>query len=153
YSLAVFDDGRGAALYAGGGFSTPRAAGAGGIARWGGAKWSAGGGGGSGGLEYVAALLGGDDRTGACPCAPGGFAAAGRTPANNIARWDGSAWEALGTGTGALVESLAVLHGGRPGAVLYAGGFFHSAGGADAERIAAWDGAEWSAVTRPLPFA
>ena len=62
----------------------------------------------------------------------------------NIARWNGSAWSALGTGLGnsyTPVLALAVI-----GTNLYAGGEFQAAGGVPASSIARWDGRSWSAL-------
>ncbi len=151
-ALEVFDDGSGASLFVGGSFLNAGGVEAVGIARWDGKSWSAVGGGVSGGYEWVAHLLVVDDGTGPALYAGGGFMAAGSTPANNIARWDGSAWTPLGDGVDLSVLGLAATGAGTPDAVLLAGGFFVTAGDAHAERVAAWNGAEWSAVTRPEPF-
>ncbi len=48
-------------------------------------------------------------------------------PANRVAAWDGSTWSALGTGVDAQVQALAVKRD-----LLYAGGYFTTAGGAPA---------------------
>jgi len=60
--------------------------------------------------------------------------------ANNIARWNGTAWSPLGTGMNNWVLALAVL----PNGDLVAGGRFTTAGGVSAIRIARWNGAAWS---------
>lgn len=70
----------------------------------------------------------------------GQFTMAGGQPANNVARWNGSAWTALGAGTDARVQALAVL----PSGDVVAGGLFTTAGGVPASRIARWDGVAWS---------
>jgi hypothetical protein len=69
----------------------------------------------------------------------GFFSMAGGVPVNNIAKWDGSTWSALGQGVNELVLCLAVS-----GTDLYAGGFFTMAGGDTANRIAKWNGVSWS---------
>ena len=46
-------------------------------------------------------------------------------PANYIAKWNGSAWSALGSGMNGAVYALAVDGAGN----LYAGGEFTTAGG------------------------
>src|SRR6266567_3514669 len=56
--------------------------------------------------------------------------------ANNIAKWNGSAWSALGSGVNGSVSALAVS-----GTDLYAGGFFG---------VAKWDGNGWSAFNSGL---
>src|ERR1035441_8652022 len=69
------------------------------------------------------------------------FTTAGGVPANYIAKWDGSAWSALGSGMNGGVSALAVS-----GTDLYAGGGFSKAGGVPANYIAKWDGSAWSAL-------
>src|ERR1039458_1494505 len=74
----------------------------------------------------------------------GFFDTAGGGMAYNIAKWDGSAWSALGWGminSGSAVSALAVS-----GTDLYAGGGFARAGGVTANGIAKWDGSTWSAL-------
>ena len=72
----------------------------------------------------------------------GSFSVVGSTAANNIARWDGTNWFALGTGTDDEVNALALDSSG----VLYAGGAFFNAGGESANAIAKWDGTAWSSL-------
>lgn len=75
--------------------------------------------------------------------AAGRFNFAGGTPAANIARWNGVAWEPLGQGVGPVgftIAALAVM----PNGDLIAGGEFSTAGGAPASAIARWDGTAWS---------
>ena len=71
----------------------------------------------------------------------GQFTTAGGVPANDIAKWDGSAWSALDMGINGEVCALAVS-----GTDLYAGGGFVTAGGVTANDIAKWDGSAWSAL-------
>jgi hypothetical protein len=71
----------------------------------------------------------------------GSFNVAGTLPANFIAKWDGTAWSALGSGMDGAVYALAVS-----GTNLYAGGSFTNAGGVSARYIARWDGSKWSAL-------
>ncbi|MGQ9614377.1 two-component regulator propeller domain-containing protein, partial [Chloroflexus sp.] len=60
--------------------------------------------------------------------------------ANAIARWDGQAWHALGTGVNDKVYALAV----GPNGSLYVGGRFVDITHApDADFIARWDGQAW----------
>ncbi len=100
------------------------------IARWDGATWSPLGTGVTGGnttaIESLTLLPNGDLIAG------GRFSNAGGTSAANIARWDGSAWSALGTGLG-FVTAVATLTNGE----LVAGGFF------GANR---WTGSSWSSL-------
>lgn len=77
--------------------------------------------------------------------AAGSFSAAGGVLANNIAKWNGTAWSALGSGLSdpsfAVVYALAWT-----GADLYVGGRFTTAGGTSANHVARWDGSSWSAL-------
>ncbi len=141
---ATFDDGTGPALYVGGSFASVDGVPAGNVARWDGAAWSAVGGGTDGG---VGDLVVHDDGLGGGPAlyAAGDFSTAGGVPAENVARWDGTAWSPLGTGTLGQVETLAVWDDGG-GPDLYAGGTFIAAGGVPVGRVARWDGAAWSAL-------
>jgi hypothetical protein len=71
------------------------------------------------------------------------FTDAGGNPnADSIARWDGSAWQALGNGLNNTVYAVAVS-----GSDVYVGGAFTDAGGnPNADRIARWDGSAWQAL-------
>lgn len=73
--------------------------------------------------------------------AGGSFSKAGAATASNIAKWDGTAWSALGTGVSDRVTALAVS-----GSDLYAGGDFTTAGGGAASYVAKWDGSTWSSL-------
>jgi len=77
--------------------------------------------------------------------AGGYFTKAGEVSANNIARWDGSTWHALGngissSGTPAIVYALALAADGK----LYAAGQFATAGNGNANNIAVWNGSDWA---------
>jgi hypothetical protein len=110
------------------------------IAKWDGSTWSALGSGIGGdflyGGPYVSALA----VSGTNLYAGGEFTNAGGVSANYIAKWDGSAWSALGSG---MNDVLALV---VSGADLYAGGGFTNAGGVPANSIAKWDGSAWSAL-------
>lgn len=124
------------------------------IARWDGTAWHALGSGMAIAVPYLpqvnalTALPNGDLVAG------GSFTTAGGVSADNIARWDGSAWFALGAGTGAagsgagMVTALATL----PNGDLVAGGLFDTAGGVSASRIARWDGVGWAAFGAGLAY-
>lgn len=71
----------------------------------------------------------------------GAFNAIRGISASFIAKWNGSAWSALGSGMNNTVFALAVS-----GSDLYAGGSFTTAGGVPANRIAKWNGSAWSAM-------
>lgn len=71
----------------------------------------------------------------------GAFTQVGSLTVNYVAKWDGAAWSALGSGLSSEVRSLAVS-----GTTLYAGGPFSTAGGVSAPCIARWDGSAWSGL-------
>jgi hypothetical protein len=75
--------------------------------------------------------------------AGGVFTNAGSVAATNIALWNGSSWESLGTGpangVNGQVSALAFQ-----GDDLYVGGNFGIAGGVSAFGIAKWSGGSWS---------
>jgi hypothetical protein len=86
---------------------------------------------GPGGLSYAGGL----------------FNTAGGVSASNIAEWDGSNWNALGTGLSstsglATVYALTIAADGS----LYAAGTFDTAGAVSAANIAKWDGSNWYAL-------
>jgi len=73
----------------------------------------------------------------------GSFTNIAGVAANNIAKWDGTAWSALGTGMNGSVYALAIDGSGT----VYAGGTFSSAGGvANTYCIAKWNGTAWTAL-------
>ena len=90
--------------------------------------------------DYVEALA--VDNSGSL-YAGGSFTYVNSISAKSVARWDGSSWSSLGTGsangTSYKVRALALDNSGN----LYAGGDFITAGGNDAKYIARWDGANW----------
>ncbi|HUR15709.1 MAG TPA: hypothetical protein VMZ33_00360 [Candidatus Limnocylindrales bacterium] len=141
YDLAVMDDD----LYVAGSFLN--AAGipqADNLARWDGAAWSAVGGYHGNGVfnGFVAALAVSGDRL----YAGGSFQdVAGKPAADNIARWNGRTWSAIGSdgnGNGAVGSFIYDIAVGRSG--IYAAGGFQNAGGhPEADHVARWNGSEW----------
>lgn len=90
--------------------------------------------------------------------AGGAFTSIGGITVQGIARWNGTAWEKVGTGAGAnnTVYSIAFDANGA----VYISGDFTSVDGVAASRIAKFDGSSWSALgaglngqTRALAFA
>ena len=115
------------------------------IVKWNGTKWMPVGSGvytaGGGGFDsWVNALVVYDEEL----YVGGRFTNAGSVEANNIAKWNGTEWSAVGSGLGLYgysVGSLAVYSG-----ELYAGGHFYNTGNTQVTNIARWNGTEWLAV-------
>jgi len=72
----------------------------------------------------------------------GDFNKAGGLEAQQIARWDGQRWHALGAGIKGAIHALTVADNGD----LYVGGRFAVAGTVTASGIARWDGTNWFPV-------
>lgn len=117
------------------------------IAKWDGVRWHALGSNGSGDgaikSGVLAIAVSGTD------VYAGGFFenAAGIAAADNIAKWDGANWHALGAdhGEGALNGLVAAL--AVDGTDVYVGGVFQNVAGiATADYLAKWDGERWSAI-------
>jgi hypothetical protein len=72
----------------------------------------------------------------------GFFTAVDGVSANRIAKWNGSAWSALGTGLDSGANSLAIDSSNN----IYVVGSFTTAGGVSVNKIAKWNGSSWSAV-------
>jgi hypothetical protein len=150
--LTVFDDGTGLALYASGFFDMAGGVPVVDLARWDGTSWSDPG---WYDFEWGATSIFDtvvfDDGSGPALYVGGCFARGpGGVIANNIAKWDGVSWSALGDGVDVMVSALAVFDDDGPGPnppALYAGGPFQYAGGVLSRAIAKWDGTSWS----PLP--
>jgi len=70
------------------------------------------------------------------------------TALNNVAKWDGSAWQPLGGGLSSNVRCMAVYN-----SELYVGGSFYTAGGQPAKYIAKWNGTNWSDVSGSVTLA
>lgn len=151
YALKTYDDGsgKGPALFMGGVFTSPVPS----VARWNGTVWDSLPGGIKGNGVYTLTTF--DDGSGSQLYAGGDFGYAGTVPANRVARWNGTAWSALGSGIteegGVLVDGYGVTalasfdDGTGAGPRLYAGGRFKIAGGVPASGFAAWNGTQWSA--------
>jgi trimeric autotransporter adhesin len=87
---------------------------------------------------YAAAIKGGNLYVG------GSFGSIGGVAANNIARWDGTAWNAMGAGVNGRVNDIEAAISGNS---ILVGGEFTQAGGLSVSRIARWDGAStWTAI-------
>src|SRR6185295_4539526 len=146
-ALAVFDDGSGPALFAGGNFTHAGGVAANGLARWDGSSWSAVGSG--GGPMSVLALAVFDDGGGNGPAlyVGGTFASAGGVTGSHVARWDGASFGDLAGGADNAVRCFQVFDDGLGGGpALYVGGVFTHVGAVAASHIARWDGTSWSAL-------
>jgi hypothetical protein len=125
YALATDSSGN---LFVGGDFDAAGGVPAKNIAKWDGSSWSALGAGvervGDGSVRALALDGNGNLYTG------GDFYTADGVIVNNIAKWNGSSWSALGSGQD-FIMALAMDDRGN----LYAGGYPH---------IAKWDGSSWS---------
>jgi hypothetical protein len=123
----------GSTLYVGGGFdSAGGVEHTNGIAQWNGSTWAALGSGlvgdESGASVYALAVSDSALYVG------GSFTSAGGVVLNNVAKWDGTNWSALGTGMDEDYPShLAVM-----GSDLYVGGGFDEAGDVSSANIALW---------------
>src|SRR6185436_10069684 len=152
YAVQAFAFGADGSVYASGAFiwatnNDGTAVTAFGIAKWDGEKWSDLGGGVTeglfGGYFFVHALA----VWGTNLYAGGFFSAMGGVTARYIARWNGSAWSAVGSGMDDIVYTLTTFRGN-----LYAGGSFLYAGGAQARYVARWNGSSWSPLAGGLNY-
>jgi hypothetical protein len=146
HALAVHDSGSGPALYVAGefqhvaGVSAPR------IARWHNGAWSAVGAGFDGGVRALSSTPQG-------LYAGGAFAASGATSLPYLARLVNDAWTSAGPALDAPVDVLAWLapqsvFAGPPR--LYVAGAFTSDGTQALNGLAAFDGAQYTALGSPL---
>lgn len=121
------------------------------IAVWDGESWHPLGDGFGATVRAVVAWNDDDDpATSARLVAAGDFTTSGAETINRIAMWDGSAWQSLGTGFSAAARALTVWDPDGTGperSLLIAGGSFATAGGTAVNQIAAWNGAEWRALS------
>ena len=128
----------GSDVYVGGTFTNAGTSVVRGIAKWDGANWSGLGSGATNGTsaaEVRALAFGGD---GKLYCS-GRFTNMSGINASSIARWDGTKWEALGSGffaDSAIVRGTGLAVRGND---IYAVGTFSAAGLADSSGIARWN--------------
>ena len=154
------DPANGALLVAGGEFTTAGGAPANRVAIWNGATWAALGTGTSGTVRALCEYD--EDRDGPNPprlFIGGQFDTAGGVTVNNIARWDGTAFTAIGpvgnVGVGptpaAMINAFAVFDPDFAGPLprtLFVGGLFNRAGAiANANHVAQWNGTEFLALS------
>ncbi len=150
FAWAVFDEGDGPRLFAGGEFRQVGSVAADYLARWDGQSWTAVKNALGVALNWRAmALAVHDDGSGPKLYAGGFFS----QPGANVVAWNGTDWLTVGTGgaqgTNGGVFALA-SHDDGSGAHLYAGGWFDAAGGLTAHGVARWDGSVWHALIGPF---
>jgi len=148
WSLTVFDDGKGPALYAGGWLASgDRRVGR--VAKWNGTEWTSVG----PELNGTVFALRSSGKDGAAQklYIGGKFTSTGSHLANHIAQWDGTQWMPVGAGVDFEVRAIATLH--RPsGPLLFAGGSSEQSGPARKEGcVSQWDGKTWSPTVSPAP--
>lgn len=129
----------GSDIYVGGSFTTAGGVPASRIAKYNGSTWSALDSGMDSGVVYAIAIDGSNNIY-----AGGQFTYAGEGPAvtvNNIAKFNGTEWNALDSGTDGTVRSIAI-----DGSNIYAGGQFTHAGdpAVTVNYIAKFDGTNWT---------
>ena len=110
------------------------------VARWTGSQWQS--------VGTPAGAPAGDERLvhtvvnlGSDLIAVGEFTSIGGVSANYVARWNGTAWSAMGAGFNRTARSAAVLNN-----VLYVSGGFSASGDTELASIGRWDGAAWQPV-------
>lgn len=153
WGLTTWDDGNGEALYIAGNYQDIGGVpGASFIAKYDGENYSALGtpiGGAVPLIVYTAYVW--DDGNGEALYIGGRFLSVDGVPASRIAKWDGEEWSALGsgvTGTGVApsINIMRAFDDGTGEQLYVAGQAFTSAGGQPANRVARWDGSQWSPV-------
>jgi hypothetical protein len=93
----------------------------------------------------VSAMLVHDDGSGEALYVGGRFFQVGGVNVANFAKWDGSAWSAVGDALNDQVLAM-TQHDDGSGNALFVAGNFNTAGGVQVNRIAKWDGSAWSAL-------
>ncbi len=146
HDMTAFDDGSGPALYIGGDFLRVGGVQATYLVKWDGSRLARIG---SEvdqleptGFAGVRAFATFDDGRGPALYVGGDFGRAGGITTRSVGRWDGTSWEALGSGLDGDVYALAVFDDGS-GPALHAGGSFGFSGATVVNRIAKWDGSSW----------
>jgi hypothetical protein len=162
WSLEVYRDWFGPALYVGGAFDTAGGVPVENLAIWNGSEWAAVGGGGING-DYpvvVRTMLAYDDGAGSALFIGGDFDTAWGMTVNGVVKWliggPSSGWSqlagpsAIGIASdspagGPSMRSLLGFDDGT-GSLLIAGGFFTSAGGVPVQHLATWNGGTLEAL-------
>ncbi|MBL8765015.1 MAG: hypothetical protein JNM07_12170 [Phycisphaerae bacterium] len=126
FSLAVFDDGSGPKLYAGGRFNSIGGLSAQVIARWDGTTWSKVGAGlvaTDVNFAQISAMTVFNDGTGPALYVAGGYfrCPGGGQTQTSVAKWNGSTWTRVGQNVGGYIYGLTGFNDGT-GNALYLGG-------------------------------
>ncbi len=136
----------GSSLYAVGLFATAGLNGANRAARWNGTAWSALVPPGAHGLPAASSVTA-MSVAGSLVYVAGAFTQIDGITANGIAKWDGSAWTSLGTGSAngvtGVIHAIAVA-----GSDVYVGGYLSKAGGQPTQCVARWNGSAWSGLAQ-----
>jgi hypothetical protein len=131
-------------LYVAGYFTTINSVSANRIAKWNGTTWSALGSGLGGicsAIKFVTTSSGTVELY-----AGGAFTTAGGATANRIAKWDGSAWQAIVYNSNNGVNSSVTAFETK-GSALYVLGYFSTAGGVSTPSYSAkWESSAWTAL-------
>jgi hypothetical protein len=140
-TFAIYDDGTGPGLYAGGNFTSAGGVSATGIARWDGHVWSPIAG---TPMTVVSALAVCDYGTGSQLCVISAGGAAGP-----LYRFNGSVWVSISLPAlpGCFINALASFDDGS-GSRLYVGGEAYG----DTALLAKWDGTVWTLYYGPSPY-
>jgi trimeric autotransporter adhesin len=133
-------------LYAGGAFTNSGGTALTNLAVWNGSTWAPVGNGVAGnGSPFTGSPVATLQFIGNDLYVAGNFTTVGgNVSAQNIARWNGSSWSALGSGLKAAPNNSPVAYLAALGSDLYAIGNFTNAGGLSASGIARWNGSSWS---------
>ncbi|HKQ47132.1 MAG TPA: immunoglobulin domain-containing protein [Phycisphaerae bacterium] len=149
-AMTVFDDGTGPSLFVASSRTNVGGVSVRNIAKWDGAAWSSVGEGPLNGTNgQIRCLYSFDDGSGPALYVGGDFTEAGGFSGNRIAKWNGNAWSALGSGMDDRVNSLC-SHDDGTGPALYAAGTFVAANGNTVRRIAKWNGSDWLSLQSGL---
>jgi len=140
-------------LAAGGNFKRAGVTPANYVAIWDGVSWSALASGTDNQVQELATWI--DPVSGVDSLYAGGaFTTAGGVSSRGIARWDGSAWSALGSGVDGGVSAIVATDAPQLGGPsLFVGGYYPSASGLSTNSIARWDGSTWHALGGGVAFS
>lgn len=141
-TLEVFDDGGGPALFVGGTFTAAGGVPAHNVAKWDGATWSSlpGQFQGQFGFARVHCLRAAADSAGAALFVGGEFVSVNGLLCNNVARWDGANWSALGAGVNDAVTAIEPMSFGGVPRVAIGGRFSAIVGFGTSYGMTFWDG-------------